>query len=219
MRRIGLSCLMMAGLGATLISCGDGGSLAGGGPAGAAYGVGDDPYSNGNDPPPSLDEPAGSFTEAAPCGLDEVVSLSDMLLLVGLPICEFATSCGSSDSPSPPPEEPEPMHLGSSTRAALEFDDIPSFCLEMVIPSDQDDLFTDECRFYKELAHVAKTNPACEQWIALPRGYCLSRFQQCVREVKASGCGRYLAEELPASCDGLEDSEEEAQPGTPQDDF
>lgn len=220
MGRSSLAVLWFGGIGLALAACGDSGAATGAPPGAYVYGAGEDPYSNYDDPPTSDTEDPFSFTEGAGCGVDERISFSYVALHVSLPLCELSASCSDSvvnpqpgPGPGPGPDEPMP---NSGERFTLDmiggFGEIPSFCLELAMSQSVHGEDTDQCGAIEALGHVAQQYPACEQYMILPRGLCAASLERCVDDIIAGGCGPFLAEQLPPSCQGVESLESPQEP-------
>lgn len=205
-----LKWLLLGGLGATLLACGDSGSATGIPPAGLGYGVGDDPYGNFNEPPGTDNEVPVSYTELGTCGIDSTMRFSELVKAASLPLCTFERSCSDSVvQPTDPPDEPGPGGPNSGgdmepRNLDPEPEEIPSFCLELAMSRTPGGQEMDDCLLMESLYRVAIEFPACNPVIALPMGWCAARIQRCVQDIVAGGCAAYLSEDLPSSCAGLE---------------
>lgn len=205
-----LKWLLLGGLGATLLACGDGGSATGIPPSGFGYGAGDDPFGNFNEPPGTDNEVPISYTEMGTCGMDSTMRFSELLKAASLPLCKFERSCSDSvTQPTDPPNKPGPggpKPDGDMEPRDLEKDigEIPLFCLELAMSRTPGGQEMDDCLLTESLYHVALEFPACDQLIALPVGWCPERIQRCIQDIVAGGCAAYLSDDLPSSCAGLE---------------
>lgn len=208
MRRTKLSWLLLGGMGIALCACGDSGSPTGLPPAGFGYGSDEGPYGSFNDPPTSDTEMAGSWNEAATCGSEQRLSLSDVLLNLSLPFCEFEASCSESYSPTPPPQGvpgqgTTPADGTIQTRdvdVETALNSIPDFCLELAVSRTGEGLEASDCELTKALGQVLKEIPACDDYVVLPEGYCAARLDRCFTDLIQAGCASYLSGRYPTSC-------------------
>jgi hypothetical protein len=200
MRRTGLALWGAWGL-LLLAACGDGGSATGLAPAGFGYGVDDDTNGSATEPSGSRTEQPSSATETASCGADSIITLSEAIRLVTLPLCEFEESCTEREVQPPDDDEPTPNEDGTQTRALQTgLQDVPEFCVELAISRSPGLTQEDECGLFQALAEVAEDVPGCQQHVVLPAGTCTSTFAHCIDDLVAAGCAAYHAGQLPRSC-------------------
>ncbi len=200
MRRTGLALWGAWGL-LSLAACGDGGSARGLAPAGFGYGVDDDTTGSATEPSGSRTEQPSSSTEAASCGAESVMTLSEAIRLVTVPLCDFEESCSEQDVRPPEDDEPTPNGGGTQTRSLqTSFQDVPEFCVTIAVSRAPGLTQEDECELLRLLAEVAEDVPGCQQHVTLPRGVCAATFAQCIDELVTAGCAAYRAGLFPSSC-------------------
>lgn len=211
MRRTKLSWLLLGGMGIALCACGDSGSPTGLPPTGFGYGSDEGPYGSFNEPPTSDNEMATSWNESGFCGTEEQVALSDLLMDLSLPLCNFEASCSETAYPGGVPGQGgvTPNDGTMETRdLSSSLSDIPDFCLELAMSRSGGGLGAYSCELTEALAHVAKEVPACEQHIVLPAGYCMARIDRCFRDIFQAGCASYVSGTYPLSCSGIISSDD-----------
>jgi hypothetical protein len=206
MRRTGLALWGTWGL-LLLAACGDGGSAAGLAPDGFGYGVDDDTYGSATEPSGSRTEQPTSSTEAS-CGRESVMTLSEAMRLVTIPLCQFEASCTDREVQPPDDDGPTPNEGGTQTRALqTSFQDVPQFCVELAVSRTPGLTQEDECELFEALAEVAEDVPGCQQHVVLPAGICAATFARCIEDLVAAGCAAYQAEQMPPSCGSVTDFE------------
>jgi hypothetical protein len=199
MRRTGLA-LWGAWALLWVAACGDGGSATGLAPAGFGYGVDDDTYGSATEPSGSRTEQPSSSTEAI-CGRESILTLSEAMRLVTIPLCELEESCSDRDVQPPDDDGPTPNEGGTQTRALqTSFQDVPQFCVELAASRTPGLTQEDECELFQALVEVAEDVPGCQQYVVLPAGICAATFARCIEDMVAAGCAAYQAQRMPPSC-------------------